>query len=156
MTFDLNRFRAATLGPRQEPVAVPDLAAWFDAGAEPVWIVRGMTGEEIARANDSAKRTQLFAATVEALASAAKSEQADALMSLMGVSDVPDDLAKRFDYLTFCSVDPVISREDAVRMFAYYPIVAYQLTNKILELTGLGPDLGKVPPSTETPPSSPH
>ena len=49
MTFDLNRFRAADLSPRQVTVPVPDLAFFFPEGVKPVWTVRGLTGEEIAR-----------------------------------------------------------------------------------------------------------
>jgi hypothetical protein len=52
-------------------------------------------------------------------------------------------------------VDPAIDRDTAVRLFGGFPIVAYQLTNRILELTGEGPDVGKSPPSTETPESPP-
>lgn len=109
-------------------------------------MVRGLTGEEIARANETDARYRAVAAAVEALASsaAAKSDQADALKTLIGCSDqVPQDLAKRFDHLVFGSVSPQIDRALAVKLFASYPIVAYTLTNKILELTGLGPDLGK-------------
>jgi hypothetical protein len=53
------------------------------------------------------------------------------------------------------SVEPQIDREIAVRLFAAYPIVGYTLTNKILELTGMGPDLGKAQPSTPIPESLP-
>lgn len=152
MTFDLQRFRGTALDPRQASVPVPDLASWF--GDSPaVWIVRGLTGEEIARANDASSRLQIYAATVEALASAARSDQAEALKGLMGVTDVPEDLAKRIDHLTFGSVDPAISREDAVKLFRSYPVVAYTLTNKILELTGQGPELGKAAHSTDAPTS---
>lgn len=152
--FDLTRFRAEcrSLAPRQARVPVPDLAVWFPDGTEPVWVVRGLVGSEIARANDAASRTRLFAATVDALASAAHSDQADALKRLMGADgDPPEDLAKRFDHLVFGSVEPAIAREDAVWLFATYPVVAYQITNKILELTGLGPDLGKLQRSTDSP-----
>lgn len=151
MSFDLQRFRAASLAPRQQLVQVPELEDFFGEGVSPVWTVRGLTGEEIARSNNSSERVKLFAATVDALASAARSEQSEALKAMMGVTDVPEDLAKRFDHLTYGSVDPKISREDAVKMFAAYPVVAYTLTNKILELTGLGPDLGKAPHSTDSP-----
>lgn len=149
--FDLQRFSGdcRSLIPRQARVPVPDLAHWFSDGAEPVWTVRGLTGAEIAKANDAASRTKLFAATVEALASAAHSDQADALKSLLGADgEPPEDLAKRFDHLTFGSVDPAISRESAVLLFSAFPVVAFQLTNKILELTGQGPDLGKLQRST--------
>lgn len=146
MTFDLERFRGAALAPRQATVPVPDLAHFFGEGAEPVWIVRGLTGEEIARCNESHARSATIAAAVQALANsaAAKADTVEALQSLLGYgTDVPDDLAKRFDHLTFGSVQPAIDRALAVKLFAAYPIVAYTLTNKILELTGLGPDVGK-------------
>jgi len=146
MTFDLERFRGAALAPRQASVPVPDLAAFFADGAEPVWTVRGLTGEEIARCNESNARHSTIAAAVQALANsaAAKADTVDALQSLLGYgTDVPEDLAKRFDHLTFGSVEPVIDRALAVKLFAAYPIVAYTLTNKILELTGMGPDVGK-------------
>lgn len=146
MTFDLERFRGASLAPRQATVPVPDLAAFFADGAEPVWTVRGLTGEEIARCNESTARHAAIAATVQALANsaAAKSETVEAMQTLIGYgTDVPDDLTKRFDHLTFGSIQPVIDRALAVKLFAAYPIVGYTLTNKILELTGLGPDLGK-------------
>jgi hypothetical protein len=158
VTFDLNRFRQAALAPRQAAVPVPDLRFFFPEGADPVWVVRGLTGEEIARANESNQRSGLIAAAVQALSNAAsaKAEQTEALQALIGYgTDVPQDLAKRFDHLVFGSVDPAIDRETAVRMFNSYPIVAYQLTNRILELTGEGPDLGKLPPSTATPESPP-
>lgn len=152
--FDIQRFRTEcrSLAPRQARVPVPDLADWFPDGSEPVWVVRGLVGSEIALANDAASRTRLFAATVDALASAAHSDQTDALKRLMGADgEPPEDLAKRFDHLVFGSVEPAIAREDAVWLFATYPVVAYQLTNKILELTGLGPELGKLQRSTDAP-----
>lgn len=153
MTFDLERFRAASLSPREARVPVPDLRAWFANGADPVWTVRGLDGEEIARSNEASQRHALIANAVEALAAAAaKQDQVDALKTLVGYgAETPAELAKRFDHLVFGSVEPRIDREIAVRLFRAYPIIGYQLTNKILELTGLGPDLGKAPHSTPIP-----
>lgn len=149
--FDLAQFRGAvsTLAPRQEILRVEELADWFPVGDEPIWTVRGLTGHEIALANDAASRIQLFAATVEALASAARSDQAAALKRLMGADgEPPEDLAKRYDHLVFGSVEPAIAREDAIALFRWFPVTAYRLTNKILELTGLGAELGKPARST--------
>ncbi len=153
MSFDLERFRGAALAPHQAIVPVPDLAHWFnDAPAE--WIVRGLTGEEIARSNEASARHKLVGVAVEALASAsaAPAQQTEALKELLGYGgSVPEDLAKRLDHLVFCSIQPVIDRDIAVRLFAHYPVVAFTLTNKILELTGLGADVGKAPHSTAIP-----
>jgi hypothetical protein len=156
--FDMERFRGAALAPRQAPVPVPDLAHWFADGIDPVWTVRGLTGEEIARSNEASQRSVSIAAAVEALAStaAAKPDQVEALQTLLGYgTETPADLAKRFDHLVFGSIDPSIDREIAVRLFQSYPVAAYHLTNKILELTGMGPDLGKAPRSTPIPESAP-
>lgn len=155
MSFDRERFRFADLAPRQAAVPVADLAFFFPEGEDPVWTVRGLTGEEIARANAASQRQAVLLEAVEALSSAAalRDDRVEALKSLLGHgAETPEDLAKRFDHLIFGSVDPVVDREMAVKLFAAYPIVGYTLTNKILELTGLGPDLGKAPPSTPTPP----
>lgn len=157
MTFDLHRFRCAVLTPRQASVPVPDLRHFFPEGKNPVWIVRGLTGEELARANEASARYATVVAAVQALANAAsaRQEQTEALQTLIGYgTEVPADLAKRFDHLVFGSVEPKIDRNDAVRLFTGYPIVGYTLTNRILELTGEGPDLGKAPPSTPIPESS--
>jgi hypothetical protein len=73
------------------------------------------------------------------------------MRGILGIgTDTPPDLVKRLEHLVFGSVAPEIDREIAVRLFAAYPVVAYQLTNKILELTGLGADPGKAPHSTPT------
>jgi hypothetical protein len=156
VTFDLARFGSADLAPRQAVVSVPDLAPWFGGDAEPTWTVRGLSGEEIARANEASARHKIMLAAIEALSSAgtARAEQVEAIQRLVGYGpEVPEDLSRRMDHLTYGSVEPAIDRATAVRLFAAYPIVAYQLSNKILELTGLGPDLGKVPHSTPTPAS---
>lgn len=144
--MNLTRFRCATLAPRQAVVPVPDLAHFFDEGEPAEWMVRGLTGEEIARANEAAPRSRLVGAAIEALAStaAAKGDQVDALRSILGHGDnVPEDYAKAIDHLIFCSVNPVIDREIAVKVMTAYPVVAGTLSRKIWELTGLGPDLGK-------------
>ena len=151
--FDLERFRAASLAPREARVPVPDLAHWFADGEEAVWAVRGLTGEEIARSNEASQRSALVANAVAALAAAAsKEDQVEGLKTLIGYGDeTPADLARRFDHLVFGSVEPKVDREIVVRLFQSYPTVGYTLTNKILELTGLGPDLGKLAPSTPIP-----
>ena len=154
MSFDIERFRGAALSPRESTIPVPDLAHFFAEGDPAEWTVRGLTGEEIARSSESQSRATSIAAAVQALANSAalKRDRTEAMETLIGYgADVPEDLAKRFDHLTYGSVSPAIDRPLAVRLFAVYPVVAYQLTNKILELTGLGPDVGKLPHSTVAP-----
>ena len=86
MSFDLERFRGTALAPRQAAVPVPDLAAFFADGTDPVWTVRGLTGEEIARSNESSARSASLVAAIQALANSAalKDEKVEALQSVLG------------------------------------------------------------------------
>ena len=153
--FALEEFRGAQLAPRTETIPVPELAAWFhDAPA--AWVVRGLTGAELARAAEASSRVAMISTAVEALASsaAAKGDQVEAMRGLLGIGDdTPPELVKKQDYLIAGSVSPAIDRDIAVRLFQSFPVVAFQLTNKITELTGLGAEPGKAPHSTPTEPS---
>lgn len=147
MGFNLEAFRASSIAPREKDIPVPELAAFFAEGIEPVWRIRGLTGEQVARARESGVRYKAIAVAVQALTSqsAQKAEKVEAMEAMIGYgTDVPEDLAQRFDHLEFGSVEPKIDHADAVRLFAGHAFVAYKLTNEILMLTGAGPDPGKV------------
>ncbi len=155
MAFDTQRFSTAPLAPRTADVAVPDLAQWFSPDESPTWTVRGLTGDDIARANEAADRTAKIRAAMEAMMQAGAARK-EAFAAILGTGDdVPDDLVKRYEHLIAGSVDPPCDRELAIKLFATFPVVAFQLSNKILELTGLGADLGKAPGSGPTPASEP-
>ncbi len=155
MSFDVQRFSQAPLSPRQAEVAVPDLAPWFGPDEKPVWTVRGLTGDDIARASEAADKAAKIRAAVESLLAAGEGRR-EAFAAILGVGDdVPDDLIKRYEHIMAGSVEPKCDRELAIKLFATFPVVAYQLTNKILELTGLGADSGKAPGSGPTPESEP-
>jgi len=80
----------------------------------------------------------------------------EAFAAILGTGDdVPDDLVKRYEHLIAGSVSPPCDRELAIKLFATFPVVAFQLSNKILELTGLGADSGKAPGSGPIPESEP-
>jgi hypothetical protein len=151
MAFDLGLFRSVSLSPREAEMPFPGLEVFFPEGEKPVWKVRGLTGEEVARALESASRHKYMILAIQALMSqsAPDSDKLSAMKTLAGYGDeVPESLAKKLDYLVFGSVSPAMDRGDAVRLFAALPNVAYQLTAKIEELTAIGPDLGKVTRST--------
>jgi hypothetical protein len=52
------------------------------------------------------------------------------------------------------SVEPACSMELAVRLAEHYPVIFFQLSNRILELTGQGSDAEKKPPSSGPIPES--
>lgn len=153
--FDAQRFVANPCAARTVDLAVPDLKPWFDADEDPVWVVRGLTGEEWARANEATDRTARLRAALDSLIGAGVARR-EAMATVLGTSDdLPDDLVKRYELMIFGSVAPTADRELAIKLFREFPVVGYQITTKILELTGMGADPGKLPGSGPTPESEP-
>jgi len=156
MTFDAKKFLKTKFTPRTEEVPVPDLQAFFPEGARAVWTVRGLTGQELGRANEAAERNKNVAAILEGLAGGAAKEKAEAVKELLGVGgSTPQDIAKRLEHLVTGSVDPPCTQELAVRLCETFPVEFYLITNRIVHLTGQGQMPGKQPPSGETPKSAP-
>lgn len=147
-SFDMKKFMATKFEPRTEEVRLDDLKDFFPDGVEPVFTVRGLTGEEIARVNDAVTKNRNLAAVVDAMAATNAADKADAIKEALGLSPgVPDDLAKRIENLVYGCVDPVFDQPAAVRLFKVFPVEAYQLTNVILRLTGQGQKPGESKPS---------
>lgn len=158
--MDVQKFLNAALAPRQQTLPVPDLAEWFPPETQPVWVVRGLTAAELARANLAAESgLENVRALVEALAG--EGDKVLALRKAMGLSadDVPADISRRIEMLSIGSVLPALGvdqRDVAVKLAESFPTVFYNLTNTILNLTGQGAEPGKQPRSGPTPASGPH
>jgi len=148
MSFDMKGFMKAQFRDRTADVPVPDLKDWFAEGAEPVIKVRGLTGAELARVNEAAAKNKNLNGMLDALASTNASEKVEAIKESLGFSGkVPDDIAKRAEQLVIGTVDPEFNLEQAVKFFEVFPVEAYQVTNKIMELTGKGKSAGESKPS---------
>lgn len=149
--MDLDKFLGESFVPRTATIEVPELSVFFAEGEATEWTVKGLTAAELARANQAAERGQdNVRALVEAMAGTG--DKAEALRKTLGISekDVPGDISRRIELLTAGSVSPALgqSRRDvAVKLGETFPTVFYQLTNKILSLTGEGSELGKLKPS---------
>lgn len=147
MQFDADKFASAAFKRREEDVPVKDLAAWFKGAKEgevPVWRVRGLTGEELARVNEAQARNRNKSAIIEALSSDKQEKMTDAIKELIGTGNsVPDDLARRIEMLTIGSVAPECTHQVAVKLAEAFPVEFYELTTKITQLTGLGSEPGK-------------
>lgn len=156
MPFDSKKFLKTKFTARTEEVPVPDLAAFFPDGAKAVWKVRGLTGQELGRANEAAARNKNVAAILEGIASGVAKEQTEAVKELLGVGgSTPEDVAKRLEHLAIGSVDPKCTPDLAIRLCETFPVEFFQITNRIVQLTGQGQMPGKQPPSGETPKSVP-
>ncbi len=148
MGFDTKKFSKTKFVPRVEAVEVPDLRDFFPEGESPIWKVRGLTGQEMGRANEAASRNKNVLAVIAAMVGDEDSEKISALAEMLGTTDsATEDVAKRIAYLAAGSVDPVCSEDIAVRMCEVFPIEFYQLSTKILQLTGMGQEPGKSKPS---------
>jgi hypothetical protein len=153
--MNLNRFLSAQLAPRELEVETPDLAGvLFDDGEKPVWKVRGLTAVELGRAKQASEEgLDTIKALVQAMAG--DGDKAAQIRKAFGLGDddVPQNISYRIELLTAGSVSPALgtaNRDVAVRLAETFPTVFYDLTNKILNLTGQGAVLGKPKRSGKT------
>lgn len=123
--------------PRTACVDVPALVDFFDKDEKPQWIIRGQTASELARTIETTANNKNISTIIEAIGS--NKAQVDELKKTIGLSnDVPSDIVKRLDQLSCCSVSPEIDHTTGVKLAEIFPIEFYTITNKIIELTGLG------------------
>ena len=148
--MDLQKFMQASFAAREAAITVPPALVEF-FGKE--WRVRGLTAAELARSREAADRGESLKALVSAMAGAG--DKAAAIRESMGLSDddVPADISRRIDMLASGSVEPKLGAENrdvAVKLAETHPTLFYELTNRILELTGSGSEPGKPKRSTKT------
>ena len=155
MGFKTKEFMDAETSFRTEEVKVPDLKDWFDG--EPVWKIRGLTGNECGKCSElSGGNRKTAAEFVSAMMSKTQDEATGALKGFLSLSgDMPQDNAKRIEYLIMGSVDPVCDLELALKLNEAFPVEFISITNMILSLTGKGMILGKPMPSGTIPQSEP-
>lgn len=161
MAFDVKAFLETHFIPREAeiPITEPELKKFFSSNGKPdvkpIWKVRGLSGPEMGRANAAAEKSDNIKGIIKGLLSRMTDEQADAIKKMMGqTDDLPSDIVKRLEQLMIGSLEPKCDHRLAVRLCDTFPIEFYEITNKILELTGLGHLPGKPRPSGKTPKSS--
>lgn len=143
MEFNIEKFEATSFKDRTESVPVPRLKAFFDKleeGEQPVWVVRGLTGEESALAKQAVSENKNIEAVLAALNTTVKKDKIEGIKALAGVASdrAPDELVQRYSWLEHGSVEPKCSHEMAMKLALNFPEDFYLLTNKIINLTGKG------------------
>lgn len=161
MAFDSKRFAKEKFEPRTESVSVPSLAPWFGEGDEAVWVIRGLEGAQMARMNEAVKSRHSLSDLASAMAAAAGSkEKIGAILEAAGFpSDVkaqPEDMVRRLELLVAGSVEPACDLPLAIKLAKAFPVEFFDLTSRIIVLTGLGHQPGKPKPSGATPASEPQ
>jgi hypothetical protein len=147
--FKSSEFARAQFTAREKDVKVEDLAKWFDG--DPVWRVRSLSGEELARVHQAGDNASNMLDIAEALISGAGSGAGDAIKELLGVTDTtPEDFAKRIEMILIASVEPKVDRQTVVKIADAFPVVFMEISGEIMQLTALGKTLGKPNASTKT------
>lgn len=141
MSFDANKFKATNFNDRKKSLPVPQLKAFFPEDVEPTWTVRGLTGVESARSRQAVTDSKNLEAVIEALGSGSLKLKTEAIRKVAGLDnldDVPEDIVRRYSWLTQASVDPACDYPMAIKLAENFPEIFYALTNTILSLTHLG------------------
>lgn len=143
--FDSIMFRQAQFNPRRATVTLPAMACFFEAGDAPDFVVRQLTGYELAKCQEAVSMNRGVSALVAGLVGDDNAEKIEQIRKTLGVSDsVPDEIAKRIEMLVIASVEPAMDREMVVKLCANFPVEFYQLTTEITRLTGEGAELGEL------------
>ena len=152
MGFNADAFRQADLQPRTIEVPTPELKQWFDEGASPVFVVRGLTGEEFYLVRDAVNRRR----DIQAIASQLMSGDGEAIAAAIEefYGSVPEEFARRVEIVIHGTVDPDLNRDMAMKLFKNFPSSAHVIAESILRATGEGATVGESSGSGETPASA--
>lgn len=152
MTFKSNDFSRAKLEQRTSTVKVAELKDWFEDGADPLFKVRGLTGEEFYRVREATARRVDLQAIATRILSGEGQAMAEAIEEFYGA--VPDELARRVEILLFGCVEPQLDRSMALKLFQNFPSTAHTIAEEILRATGEGSIVGESKGSGEIPASA--
>lgn len=153
MGFDLKRFRKTKFEHQTDEVPLPPVFKEFFGEGDPlVWKVRGLTGQEIGRAQVAAAKNLNLSAMVDAMASGKGKEKVKAFKEMLGVDEekTPQALAEAFEKIVIGSVEPKVDLEDVLLLCTRSPTAFYNIHAKIKILTDGGMVPGKSKGSTPT------
>ena len=157
MSFDLQGFQRAAWVHRTQEVAVPELAEWFTAGAPAVFVVRGLSADELYKIRSSASRQKVLEGIAEGLAEGSKSGAARAILDALGGAGTLDPATPRaMETLMAGCVDPPCDLDMARLLESKHGLIFMRLSDAIMSLTGQGGMVEKkAEPSGVTPESGP-
>ena len=140
MSFNTNKFETTNFKERTSKVQVSELKDFYEEDEKPVWEVRGLTGEELAIVNEAISANQNLSSLVSAITSKVTKEKIEAIKETMGLptDSVPSDIVRRISMLVQGSVNPDCPQSLAVKIARVHPTMFFKITNKIIELTGVG------------------
>jgi hypothetical protein len=143
MVFDADRLKRCGFNPRTETIPVTPLAKLFCDGEKAEFTVRGLTGEEYAHCIQAAKGYSQIGEIMSGIISGAAADKVAALRKALGLTDdLPEDYARRIEFLIIGCVDPTgLDREAVIKIAAIAPIEFMWMTNAIMKLSGEGAEI---------------
>jgi hypothetical protein len=148
MPFNLDKFQSAEFSARTERVEIPQLAEFFGEGEKPEFVVRGLTAGELQRSIEAGSRQGAIETVVKAITT--KQDQVSSIRKALGLTkDTPGEIAKRIEMLVLGCTAPEMNHAAVVKLAEVCPIEFYDLTNKIVTLTGQGGSRVKPQPSLQ-------
>jgi hypothetical protein len=137
--FNAKKFETTNFIYREKEVDVPELKEFFDGRKKPIWIVRGLTGIEMAGVRDAVTKNQNFEKLIEQLTSSLSKDKVEAVTTAFGMGDdLPDDYVRRLKILKLGSVDPVLPHDQVVKLADTFAVTFSRLTVEIMIVTGAG------------------
>jgi len=155
--FDVDKFMATRFALRTASVKVPELAAMFPEGADPVFEVRGLDGVSWGKAQESIRKRRDIATIQAKIASGKAGEIAEAVRESLGLNDelaAVDALGLEIFHrgVVRPEMSEVQALDVAKRLLKHFPAAFKRITDKIANLTGAS-DQGEAGDSGATPKS---
>jgi hypothetical protein len=154
MGFDIQKFETADYKFREKRVPVPELKTFFSDDEPAEWVIRSLTGSELAAVRDSVQRAKDMESIIEGLASGTGRDRVQAVKDALGIDGAPDDHIRRLTMLELGTVSPKVQRKHIVKLSEIAPVLFTSLTTEIMSLTGQGKSLGESIASGESQESS--
>ena len=146
MPFDLGKIERASFRPVTKEVPVPGLKDLWEGDGEPVLVVRGLDGVELAKVREDAASADSLGPLVQALVDTGKlTQEVEAAIKAVAKAapKVPRDTIRAYGYLEAGIVEPKLTRAQIIKLYKARPKDMTQVDNEIILLTGDGWGLGE-------------
>lgn len=139
MGFDLKKYRSEKFKDRTKDVPVPALQKWFGNGDKPVFVVKGLEGEELFKVRNAVNQNRNIEEIVTQLAAEDVSEKVQGALKALGLGgDLPDDYVRRLHTVRLGMVKPKCDLDDIKFLAMNHAIIFTNLSEEIMALTGMG------------------
>jgi hypothetical protein len=147
MAFDTVKFEGAKFEERTSEVPMPGLAPFFDDDDKHVFVVRGVTAEELALAREQVDKNKAVRAALASDAATASEEVKAAIKTLVAGADTkaeaPDRHVLNLNLAATGIVTPELSFSQVVKLAEKFPVEFNSIAQEVMRLTGLGQQVKK-------------